>query len=69
MDKSQKDVTQSEVEGNLFAFDQSQEVFYYALHRSPLDRLTIAVLNLITFSGTLQAENEVEAYKRNVVTS
>ena len=56
MDKSQKDVTQSEVEGHLFAFYQSQEVFYYALHRSPLDRLTIAVLNLITFSGTLQAE-------------
>ena len=44
MDKSQKDVTQSVVEGHLFAFYQSQEVFDYALHRSPLDRLTTTVL-------------------------
>jgi len=36
------------VEGHLFAFYQSQEVFDYALHRNPLDRLKIVLLNLIT---------------------
>ena len=53
------------VEGHLFAFDQSQEVFDYALRRSPLDRLTTAVLNLMIM--TALGSRKKEADKRRLV--
>jgi hypothetical protein len=47
LDRSLQSVYGSVVEGHLFAIYQSQEVFDCALHRSPLDRLTTAALNLM----------------------